>query len=225
MQLAVKSMIVLLCSEAIVTAAMLLLRDKEKFNFIIGSDLLPMLLLLISGMSFFERHTAFCLSNAVSVKNRLISLTVTSAVIILPLTVTDCTARGIIGDGGITLAELLRTTAHARMISGGNILADIFEMFFLGTAVFYIGYFLGGLRCSKGRPAVIILMAIITAVMFGSVFLDEYMDFTPAMALLYLPSLMEKSVPAAVLLNIIIAAVSVLAAFRLSENAQGAEEE
>ena len=213
-----KSILILIIAEIAVAAAMFITqKDGEKFSFVIGSDLLPVLVIMLSGMSFFERHNVFCMANAVSRRNRAISVLAVSAVMCLFISVTDKIVCGIVSNGWLSLAELVRTVAYRRMISGGHIFADITEMFFLSEAVFFIGYFLGGLRYSKGGAAVMITLIISAAVMFGSVFLDGRMNFTPAMAILYVPALMQRSAVTAVILNIIITAALLWFSVKLSE--------
>lgn len=212
-----KYIMIILAAELIMAAVMFMQKDEENFNFMIGSDLLPMLVTMLSGMSFFERHNAFCTANAVSRKNRIISIGMVSVVISLFVSVIGCIAVGIIADAWISLGELVRTTAHTQMISGGNIPADIAEMFFFSETVFFSGYFFGSLRYSKGNAIAMITLAISAAIIFGSIFLSGVMNFTPAMILLYIPALMQRSVFTAVILNIILAAAFLWCSVKLSE--------
>ena len=197
-----------------------------KFDFAIGADFLPLILVLLAGMSFFDRHNAFCMANAVSRRNRFISACAVSAVICLLVSVTNRIVWALISESWISLGELVRTVSHVRMISGGSIPADIIEMLFFWGAVFSIGYFLGGFRYSKGGTAVIIMLIIFTVVMFGSVFLYDIINFTPAMIIMYIPALMQRSIVTSVIFDIIIAAVLLWFSVRLSETAierQGAK--
>lgn len=61
------------------------------------------------------------------------------------------------------------------------------------------------------------ILALLAAVSAGSVFLESFTDFTPAMVLLYVPALMQRSVFTAVLLNIILAAAFFALSVRISE--------
>lgn len=213
--LARKYIIILLAVGLLTAAALYISRDS--FKFVVGMDILPLLLTMLSGMSFFERHNAFCTANAVSRRNRVISAGVTSAVICLLVSAVSVITMCIGSHLWISFAELIRTAAHMRMMSGGNIPADIIELFFFAEALFFLGYFLGGLRRYLGSALVMILLVIFAAVMAGSIFLEKIMNFTPAMVLLYIPSLMQKSIFTAVLLSIILAAAFFVLSIKLSE--------
>lgn len=213
--LARKYIITLLVIELLTAAAMY--ADRERLDFAAMTDILPLLITALSGMSFFERHHAFCTSNAVSRKNRVISAGAVSAVVCLTVAAVSCVACGICTDLWISAAELVRTVSHMRMMSGGNITADIIEMFFFSEALFFFGYFLGGLRCSAGNILTMTLLALFAAVMAGSIFLESFMNFTPAMAVIYIPALMQRSAFTAVLLSIILAAAFFALSIKLSE--------
>ena len=213
--LARKYIIILLVIELFTAAAMYI--SRESFNFAVGTDLPPLLLTMLSGMSFFERHNAFCTSNAVSRRNRVISAGAVSAVICLLVAVVNCIAWAISTDIWIAFTEVIRTVAHMRMISGGNIFVDIIELFFFAEALFFLGYFLGGLRYNIGNTLTMIILAAFAAVMTGSIFLDKIISFTPAMVLLYIPVLMQRSVFTSVLLSIIFAAAFFVLSIKLSE--------
>lgn len=216
--LARKSILILIITELAAAAIMFITRgDGEKIDFVIGSDLLPVFVIMLSGMSFFERHNAFCMANAVSRRNRLISVSFVSAVMCLLVSAADKIICGVISNGWLSLAELVRTVAYRRMISGGHIFADIIEMFFFSETVFFIGYFLGGLRYSKGGTMTMITLIISAVIMYGSVFLDGIINFTPAMVIMYVPALMQRSAVTAVFLDIIIAAVLLWLSVKLSE--------
>ncbi|MDE7303466.1 MAG: hypothetical protein K2N60_09145 [Oscillospiraceae bacterium] len=213
--LARKYIITLLAVELLTAAALYISRDS--FDFVVGTDILPLLLTMLSGMSFFERHNAFCTANAVSRRNRVISAGVTSAVICLLVSAVNCIAWGISTDLWISAAELIRTVAHMRMMSGGNIPIDIIELFFFSEALFFLGYFLGGLCYSIGNTITMIMLAVLAAIMVGSIYFEKIMNFTPAMVLLYIPSLMQRSIFTAILLSIIFAAVFFVLSIKLSE--------
>ncbi|MCH5194214.1 MAG: hypothetical protein J1F11_09650 [Oscillospiraceae bacterium] len=189
----------------------------RKFDFAIGADFLPLIPVLLAGMSFFDRHNAFCTANAVSRRNRFISAGAVLAVICFLVSVTNRIIWALISETWISLGELVRTVSHMRMISGGNIPADIAEMLFFWGAVFSIGYFLGGFRYSKGGIAVMITLIISAAVMFGSVFLYYIIDFTPAMAVMYIPVFMQRSAVTSVIFDIIIASSLLWFSVKLSE--------
>lgn len=213
--LARKYIIILLAVGLLTAAALYISRDS--FKFAAGADMLLLLLTMLSGMSFFERHNAFCTANAVSRRNRVISAGVISAVICLLVSAVSVIAMRIGSHLWISFAELIRTVSHMRMMSGGNIPADIIELFFFSEALFFLGYFLGGLRRYAGSVLVMILLVIFAAVMAGSIFLEKIMNFTPAMVLLYIPSLMQRSVFTAILLSIIFAAAFFTLSIKLSE--------
>ena len=213
--LARKYIIILLAVELITAAALYV--SRERFYFVAGMDMLPLLLTMLSGMSFFERHNAFCTANAVSRRNRVISAGVISAVICLLVSAVSVIVMCIGNHLWISFAELIRTVAHMRMMSGGNVPADIIELFFFSEALFFLGYFLGGLRRYAGSALVMILLVIFAAVMVGSIFLESIMDFTPAMVLLYIPVFIQRSVFTAVLFSIILAAAFFALSIKLSE--------
>lgn len=213
--LARKYIIILLVIELFTAAAMYI--SRERFDFVVGTDLPPLLLTMLSGMSFFERHNAFCMANAVSKRNRVISAGAVSAVICLLVAVVSCIAWAVSTDIWIAFTEIIRAAAHMRMISGGNIFVDITELFFFSEALFFLGYFLGGLRYNVGNTITMIMLAVLAAIMVGSMFLEEIMSFTPAMALLYIPVLMQRSVFTSVLLSMIFAAAFFVLSIKLSE--------
>ena len=213
--LARKYIIILLVIELFTAAAMYI--SRASFNFAVGTDIPPLLVTILSGMSFFERHNAFCTANAVSRRNRVISAGAVSAVICLIVAVVNCIAWAVSTDIWIAFTEIIRAVAHMRMISGGNIFVDIIELFFFSEALFFLGYFLGGLRYTIGNTLTMIILAVFAAVIVGSIFLEEIMNFTPAMALLYIPVLMQRSVFTSVLLSIIFAAAFFALSIKFSE--------
>lgn len=213
--LARKYIIILLVIEILTAAAMYI--SRESFDFAVGTDMFPLLLTMLSGMSFFERHNAFCTSNAVSRRNRVISAGTVSAVICLLVSAVSCIAWAISTDIWIAFTEIIRTVAHMRMISGGNIFVDIIELFFFSEALFFLGYFIGGLRYTVGNTITMIILAAFAAVMTGSIFLEKIISITPAMVLLYIPALMQRSVFTAVLLSMIFAAAFFVFSIKLSE--------
>lgn len=213
--LARKYIIILLAAELLTAAAMYI--SRESFNFAVGTDIPPLLITMLSGMSFFERHNAFCTANAVSRRNRIISAGAVSIVICLLAAVGNCIAWAVSADVWIAFTEIIRAAAHMRMISGGNIFVDITELFFFSEALFFLGYFLGGLRYTVGNTITMIILAAFAAVMTGSIFLEEIMNFTPATALLYIPALMQRSVFTSVLLSMIFAAAFFVLSIKLSE--------
>lgn len=215
--LARKYIIILLIIELLTAAAMHIIYRENFLFFVPGADIPPLLITMLSGMSFFERHNAFCTSNAVSRRNRVISAGAVSAVICLLAAVASCIAWAISTDIWIALTEIIRTVAYARMISGGNIIVDIIELFFFAEALFFLGYFLGGLRYTVGNTITMIIIAAFATLMTGSIFLDKIMSFTPAMVLLYIPVLMQRSVFTSVLLSMIFAAAFFALSIKLSE--------
>lgn len=213
--LARRYIIILLAVGSLTAAAMY--ASRESFDFAVGTDLLPLLLTTLFGMSFFERHNGFCTSNAVSKRNRIISAGATAAVICLLVSAVSCIGWAVSGNVWLSFTELMRTVSHLRMVSGGNAFIDGTEMFFFSAALFFFGYFLGGLRYSKGGVLTMIMLAILAAVSAGSIFLESVMDFTPAMVLLYVPALMQRNIFTAILLNIILAAAFFALSIKLSE--------
>lgn len=213
--LARKYIIILLAIELLTAAAMYI--SRESFDYIVGTDMLPLLLTMLSGMSFFERHNAFCTANAVSRRNRVISAGAVSAVICLLVSVVSCIAWAVSTDIWIAFTEVIRTAAHMRMISGGNLPVDITELFFFSEALFFLGYFIGGLRYNVGNTITMILLAAFAAVMVGSIFLEKIISITPAMVLLYIPVLMQRSVFTSVLLSMILAAAFFALSIKFSE--------
>lgn len=218
--LARKYIIILLVIELLTAAAMYIFRERFYIDvgyFAVGTDMLPLLITMLSGMSFFERHNAFCTSNAVSRRNRVISAGAVSAVICLLVAVVNCIVCSISADIWIAFTEIIRTVAYTRMISGGNVFVDIIELFFFAEALFFLGYFLGGLRYTVGSTITMIMLAVLAAFMVGSIFLEKIMSVTPAMVLLYIPVLMQRSVFTSVLLSIIFAAAFFVLSIKFSE--------
>lgn len=213
--LAGKYIVALLFTELLTAAAMYVLRGS--FDFTVGTEALPLMLTMLSGMSFFERHNAFCAANAVSERNRIISAGTAAAVICLLVSAAGCIVWAVSGGMRLSFTELMRTAAHMRMISGGSFFTDGTELFFFAAALFFFGYFLGGIRYLKGGAPAMAILALLAAVSAGSVFLESFTDFTPAMVLLYVPALMQRSVFTAVLLNIILAAAFFALSVRISE--------
>lgn len=213
--LARRYIIILFIIELFTAAAMFI--SRERFDFAVGTDLLPLLLTMLSGMSFFERHNAFCTSNAVSKRNRIISAGTTAAAVCLTASAGNCIGWAVSGSVWLSFTELTRSVAHMRMVSGGNVIVDGTELFFFAAALFFFGYFLGEVRYSKGGAAAMAILAVLAAVSAGSIFLEGVMDFTPAMVLMYIPALMQRSVFTAVLLNILLAAAFFALAIKLSE--------
>lgn len=205
----------LLVIELLTTAVMYV--SRESFGFAVGTDMLPLLLTMLTGMSFFDSHNAFCTANAVSRRNRVISAWAVSAVICLLVSAASCIGWAVSTDMWLSFTELMRTVAHMRMISSGNFFADVVELFFFAEALFFFGYFIGGIRYLKGGALAMTTLAVLAAITAGSIFLESVMYITPAMVLLYIPTLMQRNVFTAVLLSIIFAAAFFVLSIKLSE--------
>lgn len=213
--LARKYFIIILAAEILIGAVMFKIKQLVIFAWL--TDFLPLQITMLSGLTFFERHNAFCTANAVSRRNRVISAAAVSAVTALLAAVPSCVIFTFTSDIRVAMTELIRTAAYPRMISCGNIFSDSIELFFFSEALFFLGYLIGGLRYKIGSALTMTILAALAAVMIGSIFLDTIVSVTPAMVLLYIPTLMQRSVFTAVLLSTISAAVFFMLSIKLSE--------
>lgn len=173
----------------------------------IGCDLVVVAYLLVFGILFYGRHTAFCISNAVSRNYRVSSyLTVIGVMTLLAalLNMAVCAFPDV--DYTLSFAELYRFFVIGGGIWDHSIAATLAENIFYYFSVAAFGSLLGSLREAKGDGFTLLLLLGTAVVLVGFAWLGNY-TATPAAWLCLLPAMMLRSRWTAMLLYGIAAAV------------------
>ncbi|MDE7281490.1 MAG: hypothetical protein K2N36_07100, partial [Ruminiclostridium sp.] len=163
---------------AIIEALMLLTAFAHGFRMgamIITNDILPLMYLFQCGMRMFEYHTPFCISNAVSPKNRVISLAAAAVTMCLFTSVSEYIIRyaaTLSIDPNktatrVSAGSLVRYLIHANDLNSGVIFFDIPEMFAIGLGLLSLGYFIGSIRYSRGGGFTLCVMFFAALFMGG----------------------------------------------------------
>ena len=179
----------------------------EKYDFILGGDILVVLYLFVFGIIYFGKHSAFCISNSVSAKYRIYSLLAVTASISLLAALLNTAAHAFLKvQISFSAAELLRFFIIGGTLPHNSITATLVENVFFYISIIVTGYFLGNLRTEKGDGFTLIMLLISAAVVFGFAWLGT-VTFSPAPWLCILPAIMLRTRFTAIILYIIITAV------------------
>lgn len=190
-----------------------------------GLDIFLVFHLFFFGIVFYGRHNAFCISNSVSLKYRIISFAATAGAMCLLSAILTAIAYGLSDvTGKYSLAELIRYMVIGGAVYPNRVLASFFENLFFYISAVSFGSLVGSMRSAKGDGFALIMLAIAAAVIFGFAFLGQYF-LTPAAWLCVIPAVMLRSRFSAVLLYIVIAVVSLSAAYLLTYGVQNRSKE
>ncbi len=217
---------------AVIEALMLVIALRDGFcwgSIIFLNDIIPLMYIFGCGMKMFENHTPFCISNAVSLKNRIISLAAAAVSICLFTSVFDYTVRYIryirmlsvdtdVTAVRMSAGSLVRYIIHANDINGGVIFFDIPEMFAIGLALFSLGYFIAGVRYSRGGGFTLCVTFLVALFMAGCVLLSYYMGINFLKFIFILPAYAMATRLTSALFGLILAVIMTAGALRISQS-------
>lgn len=187
---------------------------------LMGLDIFLVFHLFFFGIVFYGRHNAFCISNSVSLKYRIISFASAAGAMCLLSAILTAIAYGLSDAvGKYSLAELIRYMVIGGAVYPNAAVASFFENLFFYISAVSFGSLVGSIRSAKGDGFALIMLAIAAAVIFGFAFLGQYF-LTPAAMLCVIPAVMLRSRFSAVVLYIFIAALSLFAAYFLTYGVQ-----
>ena len=185
-----------------------------------GLDIFLVFHLFFFGIVFYGRHNAFCISNSVSLKYRIISFFSTAGAMCLLSAILTAIAYGLSDvTGKYSLAELIRYMVIGGAVYPNRVIASFFENLFFYISAVSFGSLVGSVRSAKGDGFALISLAIAAAVIFGFAFLGQYF-LTPAAIFCIIPAVMLRNRFTAVLLNIFISALWLFAAYFLTYGVQ-----
>lgn len=188
-------LIALVIVEALVTAAVIYC--KNFFDFVpilfIGDLFLP-IFMFTYGITFFERHTPFCISNAVSAKYRAVSQAVVTGGIFLVTAAYNCILTRVLSDGkSISIAEILRIFVCGTFPIAGALPVVIAENAALYAFIFAAGYFFGSVKYVKSGKFAIGVTAAAAALLWGIAAIGHFTWINPLAWLIgAIPALMLK---------------------------------
>ena len=214
--------------EAIITAAMIWFDTfitarnapdqpyHEAIHVFFGNDLPVLLFMFTYGLSFFEKHTSFCVSNSVSTKYRIISQSVYAGGLCLIAAVYDCISRQLIFDvKAFSSVEMLRFFVCGGYLNEIFILSAIFENVVFYAMIFSAGYLIGSIKYEKSGRYVLGTMALIAAILWGTVILGRFTWINPVAWIVgTIPAIMLDNSFTAFLLFTLTSAVMLLFAYR-----------
>ena len=190
-----------------------------------GLDIFLVFHLFFFGIVFYGRHNAFCISNSVSLKYRLISFGTAAGAMCLLSAILTAIAYGLSDvTGKYSLAELIRYMVIGGAVYPNRVIASFFENLFFYISAVSFGNLVGSVRSAKGDGFALIALAIAAAVIFGFAFLGQYF-LTPAAIICIIPAVMLRSRFTAVVLNIFISALWLFAAYFLTYGVQNRSKE
>lgn len=192
------------------TAYKMLFSYIDKYNLtdiVLCSDVFIAAILFLFGISFYQRHDALCTSNAVSMKYRVISLSIAVGV--------GCTIAAAMTAAVYSLPEIQQDYSFSvlfRTVAAGGAavvspIGSFAENLFFYVSIVSVGCFIGSLRSKKGSGFTLLMLMLAAAALFGIALLNRKFS-TPLLWLGSLPALMLRSRISAIILNIIIAAAS-----------------
>lgn len=214
--------------EAIITAAMIGVNsfiternaleqpNPEAIRIFFGNDLPVLLFMFTYGLSFFEKHTSFCVSNSVSTKYRIISQSVYAGGLCLIAAAYDCISRQLIFDvKAFSSVEMLRFFVCGGYLDEKFILSAIFESIVFYAMIFSAGYLIGSIKYEKSGRYVLGAMALIAAILWGTVILGRFTWINPVAWIVgTIPAIMLDNSLTAFLLFALTSAVMLLFAYR-----------
>lgn len=211
----------------IIEVIMLLLFTRFKGTHIAaGNDMIPLMYLFLCGMKMFEVHTPFCISNAVSLRSRLVSLGIGAGAMCLFTALSDHMVRYAIMMSTeqpetvtrISAGSIVRYFIHANDLNAGVIFFDIPEMFAIGLGLFSLGYFIGSVRYSRGGGYVLLWAFGAALFMGGCTALSYFRGINFLKFIFMLPAYAMKTRLTSAVFGLLIAAALTAGAVRISES-------
>lgn len=171
--------------------------------------------LFIFGISFYGRHSDFCLSNSVSGKYRLITFgTVLGSVCLLTAALTAL-VYGIAGkEYSYSFSEFYRFMVTGGIFDKNMAAASFAENLFYYISAVSFGSFIGGLREKKGDGFTLLMLLIGAAVIFVMAYIGQSIA-----AYICIPfAFMLRGRFTAVIMYFILSAVFLFFTFKLSDS-------
>lgn len=162
-------LIALVIIEAVITAATVYGRDVlNALPFFFGGDLPAAVFMFTYGITFFERHTPFCISNAVSKRYRAVSQAIVTGGIFLVTAAYICVScRAVIDSRVFSIAEILRILICGSLPREGFLPLVIAENAALYAFIFAAGYFFGAVKYAKSGGFALGVTAAAAALLWG----------------------------------------------------------
>lgn len=150
------------------------------YELFFGNDFLVIILLFLFGLSFFDKHHAFCVSNAVSRKYQVISLLTVSGGVCVTLAVLDSVVRElIISTADFSMAQVIRLSISGGFFLDINIFVTILEALAMYLMVFYMGYSIAAIKEAKGAKETIVVMFLITWILVAGIAIGYFTWLNP----------------------------------------------
>lgn len=190
----------------------------EKQNFYAGGDTVILVFMLVYGISFYEKHTALCNSNAVSEKYRLISQLAVTAPAFVLAAAADCIIRSLLVDvKAFSTSEFVRYLISDSFIVNNNLLLSFVESASVYAFVFSLGFILCALRRSKSDRFVLLTLFVTALVLVLSALFGSVSHINPIVWLFgVIVNLLISNAVSTVIACILLTAAMILAAYRMS---------
>ncbi len=197
------------------------------YELFFGNDVLIIVLLFLFGLSFYDKHTAFCLSNAVSKKYQLISLLTISGGLCALLAILDSVVRRlIITTEDFSIPQVVRLSVSGGFFVKVNIFVTIIEALMMYFMVFYVGYAIAAMKEVKGAKVTLVLMFIVAWVLVAGIALGYFTWVNPiAWIFGLIPAYAMGNAGLATVFYLLVAVGGFLMAYKLGGTAKAKGEE
>ena len=189
--------ICLVILEALITLLMISSKSViSEANLFISRDIPIMIFMFTFGMSFYNKHTPFCIANAVSFKYRIVSICIVAGGIIIIAGAYDSISTSLIigNPPALPIAEFIRYYVHNTPMSAQPLVFITSETILFYMSIFSTGYFVGAIRYIKGDNFALGIMAVMTVLFVGSVILTSFTAINPiALVIGVIPAIMLQS--------------------------------
>ena len=179
----------------------------EQYNIIFCGDIFTVAYMFIFGIIFSNRHSAFCISNSVSLKYRVYSLGAAIISVSILAAVLNTVSHAFFSvKYSFSLAEAFRYIVIGGAIPNNFPLATLTENIFCYIMITMLGCLLGTLRSLKGDGFTLLMLLIVAVVTFVLAYLGKYYT-NPLIWLFVLPAIMLRNRFTAIILSILLTAV------------------
>ncbi len=189
-------LIALVIIETIITAVMIYWKEVfDKMPIFFPGDLLIGIFMFTYGITFFERHTPFCIANAVSEKYRAVSQTVVTGGIFFITAAYGCIFGRAVTDSYVfSLADALRIWVCGAFPRKGFLPLSITENTALYAFIFSAGYFFGAVKYAKSGGFALGVTAAAAALLWGIAAIGHFTWINPLAWLIgAIPAVMLKN--------------------------------
>ncbi len=215
-----KKLTTILVLEGVLTVGMILTKEfwRTEVNAFFGNDIVIAVVLLVWGMDFYERHTNFCVCNAVSLKGRIVSQSIVLAPLLMLLSMYDTvSSRRIMDVRVFSLPGFFRVATTGGFFEEDAAVPGMFELCAFYILVFAIGYLIGVIEQVRSRRFVLLVLLLLGITTCATLVIGSATWINPiAWVVGFIPSIMLSGMARTVVLYLAVAAAILVGAYRTS---------